>query len=80
MHMSLALPTQLLAAYNVDDLKISHVDPFQVTKFCQYLASIYRNGLVVHRSKVHNYLGMDLNFALNGIVQVSMITYTSKVI
>jgi hypothetical protein len=78
--MSLALPTQLSAAYNVDDLKILHVDPFQVMKFCQYLASIYRNNLIVHRGKVHNYQGMDLNFALDGIVQVSMITYTSKVI
>jgi hypothetical protein len=66
--------------WHVDDLKILHIDPFQVTKFCQYLASIYGNGLVVHRGKIHKYLGMDLNFALDGVVQVSMITYTSKVI
>jgi hypothetical protein len=64
--------------WHVDDVKISHVDPFQVMKFCQYLASINGNGLVVHRGKVHDYLGMDLKFALDGIVQVSMIIYTSK--
>ncbi len=64
----------------IDDLKILHIDPFQVTKFCQYLASIYGNGLVVHCGKIHEYLGMDLTFALDGVVQVSMITYTSKVI
>jgi hypothetical protein len=66
--------------WHVDDLKISHVDPFLVTKLCQYLASIYGNGLIVHKGKVHDYLGMDLNFALDSIVQVSMITYTLKVI
>jgi hypothetical protein len=66
--------------WHVDDLKVSHIDPFQITKFCQYLASIYGNGLVVHCGKIYKYLGMDLNFALDGVVQVSMIAYTSKVI
>ena len=60
--------------WHVNYLKISHVDPFQVTKICQYLASIYGKG------KVHDYLDMDLNFALDGIVQMSMITHTSKII
>jgi hypothetical protein len=70
----------MIITWHVDDLKISNVDPFQVTKFCPYLASIYGNSLVVHWGNVYDYLGMDLNFALNGIVQVSMIPYTSKVI
>jgi hypothetical protein len=71
---------QMTITWHVDDLKISHIDPFQIKKFCQYLGSIYGNSPVVHRGNVHDYLGMDLNFALDGIVQVSMITYTSKVI
>jgi hypothetical protein len=71
---------QMTITWHVNDLKILHIDPFQVTKFCQYLASIYGNGLVVHHSKIHEYLSTDLNFALDGVVQVSMITYTSKVI
>jgi hypothetical protein len=66
--------------WHVDDFKISHVDPFQTTKFGQHLATIYGNGLVVYRGKVHDYLGMDRNFALDSIVNVSMITYTLKVI
>ncbi len=57
----------------------SLLDPFQITKFAAYLATIYGNGLVVHRRKIHEYLGMDLNFATDGIAQVSMITYTSKI-
>jgi hypothetical protein len=70
----------MTVTWHVDDLKISHVDPFQITEFCQYLASIYGNGLVVHQGKVHDYLGMDLHFGFDGIIQVLMITYTNKVI
>jgi hypothetical protein len=33
---------------------------------------------MVHRGKVHNFLGMDLNFANEGVAQISMITYTTK--
>jgi hypothetical protein len=35
---------------------------------------------VVHRGKVHDYLGMDLNFANQGVAQISMITYTTKIL
>ena len=66
--------------WHVDDLKVSHIDPFQITKFASYLASIYGEGLVVHHGKVHDYLGMDLNFANKGIAQILMITYTTKVL
>jgi hypothetical protein len=59
---------------------VSQVDPFQITKFAAYLAAIYGNGLVVHRGKIHDYLSMDLNFATDGIAQVLMITYTSKIL
>jgi hypothetical protein len=45
-----------------------------------YLASIYGEGLVVHRGKVHNYLRMVVNFANEGIAQISMITYKTKVL
>jgi hypothetical protein len=53
--------------WHVDDLKVSHIDPFQITKFASYLASNYGKGLMVHPNKVHDYLGMDLNFANEGI-------------
>ena len=71
---------QMTITWHVDDLKVSHIDPFQITKFASYLASIYREGLVVHHGKVHDYLGMDLNFANEGVAQISMITYTTKVL
>ncbi len=71
---------QMTITWHVDDLKVPHVDPFQITKFAAYLASIYGNGLVVYGGKVHNYLGMDLNFANEGVAQISMITYTTKIL
>jgi hypothetical protein len=71
---------QMTITWHVDDLKVSHIDPFQITKFASYLASIYGEGLLVHRGKVHDYLGMDLNFANKGIAQISMITHTTKVL
>jgi hypothetical protein len=71
---------QMTITWHVNNLKVSHVNPFQITKFAADLATIYGNGLVLHRGKIHNYLGMDLNFAMDGIAQVSMITYTSKIL
>ncbi len=53
--------------WHVDDLKVSHVNPFQITNFAAYLATIYGNSLMVHRGEVHDYLGMDLNFATDEI-------------
>jgi hypothetical protein len=67
---------QMTITWHID----SQVDPFQITKIAAYLAAIYGNGLIVHRGKIHDYLGMDLNFATDGIAQVSMITYTSKIL
>jgi hypothetical protein len=69
---------QMTVTWHVDNLKVSHVDSFQNTKFIAYLATIYGNGITVHQGKVHDYLGMDFNFATDRITQVSMITYTSK--
>jgi hypothetical protein len=66
--------------WHVDDLKVSHIDPYQITKFASYLASIYGENLVVHRVKVIDYLGMDLNFANEGVAQILMITYTTQVL
>ncbi len=39
---------QMTVTWHVNHLKISHINPYQITKFRQYLASIYGNGLVVH--------------------------------
>jgi hypothetical protein len=52
---------QMMVTWHVDKPKVSHINPFQVTKFAPYSATIYGNGLVNHHGPVHDYLGMDLN-------------------
>ena len=53
---------------------MSHKDPFEVTRLCAYLNDIYP-GLVVHRGKVHDYLGMTLDLSKKGKLEISMIPY-----
>ena len=60
--------------WHVDDIKMSHVDIFEIAKFAGYLSSIYGR-LIVHRGKVHAYLRMELNYTKQGTVKVSMIKY-----
>ena len=45
--------------WNVDNIKVSHKDLFEVTKFSQYLFTIYGNKLKVHSGNIHNYIGID---------------------
>jgi hypothetical protein len=51
---------QVMVTWHLDNLKLSHIDPFQVTKFATFCATIHGNSLVVHRGPVDNYLGMIL--------------------
>ena len=50
----------MMVGWQVDNLKVSHVDSFEITKVAEYLSSIY-GGLTVYREKVYVYLGMDLD-------------------
>jgi hypothetical protein len=60
----------MTVTWQVDDLKVSHIKPFKVTKFAAYIFKIYGNGLVIQRGPVHDYLGMDLNFSQPSIAQI----------
>jgi hypothetical protein len=70
----------MTVTWHIDDLKTLHIDPFQVTKFAPYLATIYGNSLILHCGPIHDYLGIDLNFSQPGIAQISMINYTKEVL
>ena len=67
--------SQFTISLHVDDLKLSHKDPEEVTKMIDYLRSLYEelpNGEVKKmevqrldkRNKVLNYLGMDFNYSV----------------
>ena len=64
---------QMIVIWNVDDLNASHVDIFEVIKFSGYLSNIY-GGHSVHRGKINDYLGIDLDYSK----QVKVKVYTIK--
>ena len=68
-----------MVLWHVDNLKIACKDSFEVTKLLMYLIRIYRNKIVAHWGKKHNYLGMDLNFSEKGVFRVSMGPYINKI-
>ena len=70
----------MTVTWHVDDLKISHKESDEVTKFITELAKLYDNDLTVHRGKVHSHLGMHFDYITKGTVNISMISYTKKII
>ena len=49
----------LTAIFHVNNLKVSHMDPFNLMLFVYNLYRIYGNKLVVHQGKVHDYLRIN---------------------
>ena len=73
---------QLTVVWHVDDLKISHQNENVVMRMITWLRKTYEvlfddgNGtMTVHRGKIHEYLGMSLDFTTDGQVQVTMFNY-----
>ena len=71
---------QLTMIWQVDDLMALCKDNFKLTKFLCYLGKIYRTKLSMHTGLKHRYLGMDMEFNKDGMLEVSMITYLKNVI
>jgi hypothetical protein len=71
--------SQMTVTWHVDDLKVSHKDGDEITKFLLYLGKLYGNRITVNRGVVHDYLGMDLDFSSPGKLRVSMIKYLAKI-
>jgi hypothetical protein len=59
---------QFTITWHVDDLNFSHEDQNEVTKIIKWLKEIYGDDMRVSREKKHDYLGMDLDFTVAGIV------------
>jgi len=67
--------------WHVDDLKYSHVDPKVNDKLLAILSERYgkETPLTVTRGKVHEYLGMTLDFSVDGKVSVIMKDYIKDI-
>ncbi len=71
---------QMTVCWHVDDLKVSHCDPAQVTIFREWLSKKYGVAVATHRRKVHDYLGMIFDFSAKGKVMVTMVEYIKDII
>jgi hypothetical protein len=70
---------QMTVCWHVDDLKVSHCDPAQVTIFGEWLSKKYGVAVATHRRKVHDYLGMIFDFLVKGKVMVTMMEYNKNI-
>jgi hypothetical protein len=73
---------QCTVLWHVDDLKISHVDPDVVSDIIAKLNGRYgkEEPMTVTRGKVHEYLGMTINYSIPGKVQFTMNQYIKEML
>ena len=73
---------QLTVGWHVDDLKISHVDPTVVEHLVSQLQAEYGKEapLTVTRGTVHEYLGMTIDYSVDGKVQFYMYDYIDRML
>ena len=55
------------------------MDSLEVTQFLDHFGNIYGDGMTVHRGKVHDYQGMDLDFSTANTLKIGMIKYNKKI-
>ena len=75
--------SQFTIVWHVDDLKLSHVDPAEVTKIIELLSKRFgtkESPVTIQRGKVHDYLGMTLDFTKPGVAQITMQPYIENVL
>ena len=77
----------LTIVWHVDDLKVSHFFEDVVTRMISWLKKCYEKifpdgsgKMKVSRGKVHDYLGMTLDFSTPGEVKVTMLDYIKDMI
>eukprot|EP00934_Nitzschia_sp_Nitz4_P001751 Nitzschia sp. Nitz4//scaffold498_size9664//8500//9573//NITZ4_009089-RA/size9664-processed-gene-0.2-mRNA-1//1//CDS//3329553090//1751//frame0 len=74
--------TQLTVAWHVDDLKISHKEPKVVDQFIERMRETFgkETPLSESRGRIHDYLGMTLDYSVPGKVTISMVDYVRGMI
>ena len=69
--------SQITIVWHVENLKISHTDPAEVTELINYLEKIYGK-MAVHRGEHLTYLGMDLYYINKGEVFIAVSSYIKE--
>jgi hypothetical protein len=71
---------QMTVCWRIDDLKMSHCDPAQVTIFGEWLSEKYVVAVATHWGKVRDYLGMIFDFSPKEEVMVTMMEYIKNIL
>ena len=73
---------QMTVSWHVDDLKVSHEDPKVVTQFLTWVQQTYGSiaEVKITRGKVHEYLGMKLDYTQPGKVIIDMVDYVKSIL
>ena len=78
---------QLTLVWHVGDIKASHVEAKVVTRMAKWLRKTYerlfKDGsgkMKLCRGKIHDYLGMNLDYTIKGEVKITMIPYIKDMI
>ena len=71
---------QLTVVWHVDNLMATCKDDFELTKFSCHLGRIYGSKLSMHTDCKHDYLGVDMEFMDDGMLEVLMFKYLQNVI
>ena len=70
----------MTVCWNIDDLKISHIEEDAIIALCTWICGIFGDGTKIARGKIHEYLCMDMDWDQDGTMIVSMINYIQKFI
>jgi hypothetical protein len=71
---------QFTLTWHVDDIKMSHKDPKEVTHVIDWLKGIHGDNMHMSRGLLHDYLGMTLDYTTKGEVKVIMVDYLKGVL
>lgn len=73
---------QCTILWHVDDLKISHVEANVMTKIIEDINNEFRKEapITVHCGRVHEYIGMTLDYSQDGAVKIKMVDYVEKML
>ena len=74
--------SQHTVLFHVDDLKSSHTNPRVNDEFDKWLQKNYgaHGEVSIHRGKVHDYLGMEIDYTEKGKVKIGMIKYVASML
>ena len=73
---------QMTLVWHVDDIKASHKDKEAIDEFIKWIEDKYGkySKVKVSRGKVHDYLGMRLDYSVPGEVAIDMEDYVAKML